>query len=489
MKKIKIFFDNFQKWKPNNISTLIILLIPIFLFLILEFKVDNDLWFLINTGKTILKDGFIKEEIFTIHENLHFIPQQWLSSIIFYLIYFNFQEIGMFFFCLICLLLINFLIYKLALLINENQKKLALLTTVLISSLLVISFITTRPQIFDIIIFLLEFYILETYLLKNNKKILFLLPLLSLLLINLHASMWLLLFVFLLPYYAEYIINKIKKINNNFTIKNLFIITILMLCVGFINPYKTEAVAYLFNSYGVNYINSLISEMRPITINNNLEIYGLFFLGMYSFYYNKKNNKIRYIFLYLGCLYLALNHYKCLMHLLLSLVLILNYNFKNIFKEKKIAFILPKKYQISFYILIVLIVIILGSNVSIKYEKDSLEYQLLTKLKEVAPKNDNLKIYTGYNIGGYLEYYGYKTYLDPRAEVFLKSNNKKADILLEYVNLQVGSLLYQDFLNKYEFDYLVIEKEDFLSIYLQKEKNYELIYDDKVNYCIYKRLK
>ena len=84
MKKIKIFFDNFQKWKPNNISTLIILLIPIFLFLILEFKVDNDLWFLINTGKTILKDGFIKEEIFTIHENLHFIPQQWLSSIIFY---------------------------------------------------------------------------------------------------------------------------------------------------------------------------------------------------------------------------------------------------------------------------------------------------------------------------------------------------------------------------------------------------------------------
>ena len=39
-------------------------------------------------------------------------------------------------------------------------------------------------------------------------------------------------------------------------------------------------------------------------------------------------------------------------------------------------------------------------------------------------KND-LKIYAGYNDGGYVEFRGYKSYLDPRAEVLLKNNNGK----------------------------------------------------------------
>ena len=36
----------------------------------------------------------------------------------------------------------------------------------------------------------------------------------------------------------------------------------------------------------------------------------------------------------------------------------------------------------------------------------------------------------------YAEYKGIKVYLDPRAEVFLKKNNKKKDILVEYYKLQ-----------------------------------------------------
>ena len=74
-----------------------------------------------------------------------------------------------------------------------------------------------------------------------------------------------------------------------------------------------------------------------------------------------------------------------------------------------------------------------------------------------------------------MEYMGYKCYIDPRAEVFYKSNNKKEDILVEYVNL--GTLVNpKNFLEKYNFDYLLVSKSDSLYYYL-KNLNYSIIYE------------
>ena len=67
-----------------------------------------------------------------------------------------------------------------------------------------------------------------------------------------------------------------------------------------------------------------------------------------------------------------------------------------------------------------------------------------------------LKIYTGYGDGAYFEYHGYKPYLDPRAEVFLKKNNGKEDILEEWYGLTKGAVNIRDFLDKYDFDYIFI---------------------------------
>ena len=84
-------------------------------------------------------------------------------------------------------------------------------------------------------------------------------------------------------------------------------------------------------------------------------------------------------------------------------------------------------------------------------------------------------LYTGYNDGGYLQFLGYKTYLDPRAEVFLKANNKKSDIFIEYYNLQNNELNGYDFLNKYKFDVLILDRDDVLNKYVN---NYKIVYSD-----------
>ena len=74
----------------------------LFLFSTLRpFYLDNDFWFIIRTGKTILEKGFVKTELFTIHEGLKFVPHQWLTSVLFYSIYKYFNVYGMYLFMLL----------------------------------------------------------------------------------------------------------------------------------------------------------------------------------------------------------------------------------------------------------------------------------------------------------------------------------------------------------------------------------------------------
>ena len=83
--KIINFINKFKYWNPSKTSMILIGLFLLFVLSYLRsFSLDNDFWFIINTGKTILEKGFIKIEPFTIHEGFKFIPHQWLTSVLFY---------------------------------------------------------------------------------------------------------------------------------------------------------------------------------------------------------------------------------------------------------------------------------------------------------------------------------------------------------------------------------------------------------------------
>ena len=63
-------------------------------------------------------------------------------------------------------------------------------------------------------------------------------------------------------------------------------------------------------------------------------------------------------------------------------------------------------------------------------------------LLESADKED-VVLYTGYNDGNLAEFKGVPSFIDARAEVFVKKNNKKEDVMLEYYKLQKGKLYYK----------------------------------------------
>ncbi len=489
MKKIKHFFKEYLKWKPSTIVIIIFLFIPFIPILMDIFKLDNDFWFLINTGKYIINSGIPHIEPFTIHSNFSFVAQQWLTDIIFYLIYNKFNIYGMYIFILISNIIVIFLLYKLSLLINKGNKKIAILTTIIIDVFYARLFLSTRPQVFDIILLLLELYLLELFIKRNNKKYLIGLPIISLLMINLHASVWPMIFVFLLPYYVGRINLKFTT-KENYNLKPLIIVTIIMFLFGFINPYGIDAMTYLFNSYGIDKIDESINEMAPLTIKNGITIYiyMLFIIITCIINKNKKNN-LRYTLLLLGTTLLSLQHLKGELFFLVSSVIIVNYNLKDIFPEENKNSSTEINKKIKILLLIILCVGILISFKNKKYikEEDNYYYEISEILKE--NKAESSVIYTGYNAGAYIEYQGFKCYIDPRAEVFLKSNNKKEDIFVEYYEFQNGKINIKKFIDKYKFDYIIIDNyEHILHTYIDEIDEYTQIYNKNDELKLYKRI-
>lgn len=449
---MKGIIDKYKKWNPSAYATMLLVISPFLIYLFIDFKLDNDFWFLINTGKTIVKEGFITIEPFTIHSGLSFIPQQWLTDILFNFIYSNFNIRGMYYLVIMCNVLILFLSYKLCYLVSNNRKKTIIVTIFTDIFLITSRIISTRPQLFDIIVFLLELLLIESFIIKNNKKFLYFIPLISLFLINAHASMWPMMFVLMIPYFCEYIVCKCKK-KETFKIKPLIIVLIISLLLGFANPYGLEAIKYLFNSFGMKKINWLIKEMNPVDISGTfgLIVYIIMFIMLYSFYHNKGNNRTRYFLLCIGIIFLSLNHYKALLYLAVLFPLIFGYNFKNKRKEIKIRVLLYEK--IVYICLIAGVFLLITTNVKLKDDVDIVEFADYLD----SNANKEIKLFTDYNNGGYMEYRGYKCYIDPRAEVFLKSNNHKEEIFDEFFDLENCNLDIKSFLDKYNFDYLLVD--------------------------------
>ncbi len=488
MKKIKHFFKKYLKWKPPLVVVLATMFIPFLFIFLMPFKLDNDFWFLINTGKYIINNGIPHIDPFTIHSNLSFIAQQWLTDIIFYLIYNKFNIYGMYIFILISNIIIVFLLYKLAMLINNKQRKISIITTLIIDIMLIMGFLTTRPQVFDIILLLLELYLLELYIKRNNKKYLIGLPIISLLMINLHASVWPMVFVFLLPYYVGRVNLKFTT-KENYKLKPLIIVTTMMFLFGFINPYGIESMTYLFNSYGIDYIDNFVIEMGPLTIKNGKLIYLHMLIIIITYIANKKSKiNLRYTLLLLGTTLLSLQHIKGVLFLLITSIIAINYNLKNIFIEEVERQVKTNKYlKIILIIILCIIILISFKNKDYVKEEDNYYYEISEILKE--KKAETSMIYTGYNAGSYIEYQGFKCYIDPRAEVFLKSMNKKEDIFNEYYRLQNSKISVKDFINKYKFDYIIIDNyERILHTYIDEIDEYTQIYNKNDELKLYKRI-
>ena len=469
-----------------------ILLLAFIPCLVLTLQLNNDLWFLLNSGRYVLQHGIPTIEPFTLHQNFSFVMQQWLTASIFWVIYSKLGAVGILALVFLLYCAIVAVICALCWHISGGNLFATFLGSMLSSALLKIVLVS-RPMSFTLLILICELYLVERFISSAKPRFLLPLPVLSALLVNLHAAMWPLQFVLLLPYMIDSFRFKFWVLEGQGYPKRYFFPAIaLMFAAGFLNPYGWSAMTYVFRSYGFTEI-SFVSEMQPPNIGDGtgMVIFGALFLVL-AFYLLKKERetKLRYALLTLGTAVLTLSSMRSVAFFAICGFFPLSYLMRNVtLPENKISS--GKSVLRLRVILIALVVLVAGSMIARRVILFTEESPLpgvsnaVNYLVEKEPQ-ENMKLYVGYNDGGYAEFMGLKPYLDPRAEVFVKKNNHISDVMKEYYLLQNGLTYYKTVLDKYQFTHLLVSKGDILYTYLPFDADYERVYQDG-DYMVYRK--
>ena len=467
----------------------VLLAIPVIIACIQVRILDNDFFFLYPTGEQIVKCGFPHTDFLSMHSDMKIVVQQWLSSVIFYFVYSIAGKYGIIALIYICYACICLILYRLILLISKNEM-LSVLLTWLSGFLLFHYFMVSRPQIFTYIVLLTEVLLIEKSFQTKKKRYLIALPVLSVLLINLHAAMWPMLFVFMIPFLVSAALKNCKKADKYACgdLVPLLVSMAVSVPAGFLNPYGISNMLYMTSTSGQNNINE-IYEMRATSAESP---YGLLFfilliaIGIITFFMKKHPFTVRYLLLFLGSLFISLMHFKGIPYFLLFGIPTLGYMFKDF------HIVLPELKGLSKPKTVLASLLVLASFVFTCFqlhdfscsvsEKKLLHYQQLDNVIEALNRSsEQVVLFANFDDSQYFECYGYPTFVDGRSELFLAKNNGEYDYFTEYCNFISGKIYYKDFIDKYSFNYLNISKKNDKAVYQQllHDDNYVIIYESE----------
>ena len=191
--------------KYRKLYFIFILLIVIFTASLINKTLQNDTFFTIKMGNYVLQNGLTSDEPLTYHTNLKFVNHRWLFDVIIAIIYNISGFTGIYFFTIFMACIIGITLFSV--LLKRNNIILSFIATILAIGFSK-NFFTARAQIFSYLIFIVEIYLIESLLETKNKRYCIFLFFLSIILANVHASIWPMFLVFFLPYIAEFIFKK-----------------------------------------------------------------------------------------------------------------------------------------------------------------------------------------------------------------------------------------------------------------------------------------
>ena len=489
---------------------------------------DNDAWFILNCGRYVFEHGIPHTEFATIHEGLHYVMHQWLTAVIFWKIYSGYGADALIAFCWLTGAALMWLYYKLCLYVSGNQKISAILAMI-VSFIVIPLYVVTRPQIFSTLILLVEVFLLEKFFRERKIWALAVLPVLSALCVNLHAAMWAMTIIVLLPFLAESLWLWLKK--NPAPVLPLILAALGIFLAGFLNPYGLEAMTYVFRSLDP-YISGMVSEMYPPSAVNFLGKTFFIWAALLIVAYSRKKMPVRYFLLSFGIMLMALQTYRSIFLFLILATFPLAFAFKDwrpfdgnsrlspklflplflisalelweVFDAQILEMRFPLKLFLGgavFFLtcfvffyrrdgnsilrrkLIVALAAVQGIIFSLAMysevpEKELNVYKPAIDFLLERNRAEDIILWTGYNSGGQFEFYGIKSYLDPRAETFILANNRKRNIFHEYSELKRGGLDYKKFFARYNFTHIFVTEEDML-VYqlLSHDENYRLLFE------------
>ena len=459
-----------DKLKKINADKLLFAMELIMLFMIIMMfttdYTDTDLYYLIANGKYILKHGIphINPFVFAPFKDgslPDIVIQNWLYCVIVAGVSKIAGSLGL---CILELVFIIGMICIMCVFLKVRgtnwNKTLSLIASAV--TLICFSYINLRPQMFTFILIMIEIVCIEKAIKTGNTKYLLIIPLCTLIEINIHASYWIMHYVVFLPYMIP--MKKILKdkvpdgICDNFKkgqYKPVFITWLIMAVSLFINPYGTGSILYVFKALKDNVFSFItIIEQQPLTFGEpTIELFLIFIVVFVIFITMicKKRIKFSTIFMYLGFTLLVSLQIKWLSFYVIGILFVLS-DFIAWLKTTKLREVKISLMYKWFYIVCIIIVTILFSLIIIttaistkefKPTEEALNTPNTTIRKDEIEIAKYLKahnadrVFTQWDSGNYYEYKGIKVLMDARPELYTISYSDTNDY--DETNLGVQS--------------------------------------------------
>lgn len=470
------------------------LLIVIILMTVTK-EMQNDTFFTIATGEHILQEGYDNVDHLTWHENLGFYKLRWAFDVAIAFIYNTFGFAGIYAFVVIIASLTVLSLFNI-LLKQKNNIVLSFIATV-ISMLLMTSnwSFTARGQIISYLLLLLEIYFIEKMISTKQKRYYIIFFIISVLIVNFHASVWYMTVILILPYLAEAIMYRLMKNKNlekskiilePISIKMLIIVILCFVLGSFISPIGTYTYTYMFKVIG-GISSTFISELQQTDIISSIGmILGLIVIDILMLA-TKSKMKLSDILLFFGLYFMAIlaRRNQAFLYLIGTIPVVrLITNFFETYDTENILEKVNNFFSKNWVLGCTTIVIVIGlsSNMVTRIrEKYVNEKKYPVEAVNFIKENldyKNLKIYNSFNYGSYLELSGIPAFVDSRSEIFTEEFNN-VTILKDWLETSRGNVNYNDTFAKYEIDYAIVEDKEIINTYISADEKYEKVYDDE----------
>lgn len=461
--------------KKNNKKLflgILILTISLIFFSLVFFKIEPDYLWHFKAGEYMVKNGTIlKKDIFSWFVNSkYWMSHEWLFEVIIYGLSLIF---GKYHVLVYSLLSIGLLLFILFLSNKNNYLKNIPFTLIwyLMFILLSFGFIQARPHLLSFSFLALTIYVLyDLYKNENSKKI-YILPFLSILWANFHGGSsnlpYILCFIFIIGGLFQFKFDKIfsERLSKKQFIKYEIIMFLCMASVC-INVHGLKMFIYPYENMLNTTMIENIGEWRSTSLHDfSHYIYYLFLvIIIFTMLFSKKKIELMDLLLLGFSTYLGLKSIRFWLYL----YIIMSFVIFNYVPKKKIdngTFACILGFSIGIF---GLFVISFKNIVDISF-KFMLDSDVIELIKEKNPK----RLYNMYDYGGELIYNNIDVFIDGRADLYSNYNYK------DYLDISSLKGDYVKTIEKYDFDYFLVDDKYPISTYLKYNEKYKLIYHKK----------
>ena len=470
-----------RKNKKNKNIFIAICITLVFLALTLAsfMKIDPDYFWHIKAGEYMLKHGPINHDVFSWYVNSkYWMSHEWLFEVILASLKCVFGKAHVFiyiFSCLLGLLFFLFLSNKESYMKNIPYTMFYMLFFFLTG----IGFTQARPYLISFILLAITIYFLiDLYKNEDSKKIYFL-PLITIIWANVHGGSsnlpYLLCLVFIIGGLFSFKFEKIEAEKlSKLQLKKYLITMILCMVAVCINIHGFKMFLYPYLNMMDTTMLQNISEWRSTSLNESYHYMYFAFLLFIIITMLLSRKKIRFIdFLLLGFVaYLGLKSIRFWFYT----YIVMSY----------VVFDYVDELEVDKGTIPCLLAICLTLFISFLFDFDrvikptyklNLDKEVVNTIKKLKPK----RLFNMYDYGGELIYNDIKVFIDGRADLYTNYNYK------DYLDISNLNKDTKKLINKYNFDYLLVNNNYPIQVYLQANSNYDLVYN-KGNIYIYKKI-